>query len=153
MNSSAVGVSFVAGLGYLLALAFGIQDLDNVLNSKYGNPITQIFLDAVSGMGLRLAITEFDVGERGTPPDIVERDRQIADLAHRYLDFMFAYRNLDYMMAWGMVDHYSWLQEPDWDARRPDGMLKRPTLYDDNYQPKSLRQTIAAAFRNAPLRA
>jgi endo-1,4-beta-xylanase len=111
------------------------------------------FLDAISGMGFRLAITEFDVLERGTPSDIVERDRQIADLAHRYLDFMFAYRNLDYMMAWGMVDHYSWLQEPDWDARRPDGMLKRPTLYDDNYQPKSLRQTIAAAFRNAPPRA
>jgi endo-1,4-beta-xylanase len=111
------------------------------------------FLDAISGMGLRLAITEFDVLERDTPSDIVERDRQIADLAHRYLDFMFGYRNLDYVIAWGMVDHYSWLQEPEWDARRPDGMLKRPTIYDDNYQPKPLRQAIAAAFRNAPPRA
>lgn len=32
-------------------------------------------------------------------------------------------------------------------------MLKRPSLYDDNYQAKSLRQAIAAAFRNAPPRA
>ena len=111
------------------------------------------FLDAASGMGLRLAITEFDVSERGTPSDIVERDRQIADLAHRYLDFMFGYRNLDYVMAWGMVDHYSWLQFKDSGGRRPDGMLMRPSLYDDNYQPKPLRQAIAAAFRNAPLRA
>ena len=109
------------------------------------------FLDAASAMGLRLAITEFDVGERGTPGDIPERDRQIADLAHRYLDFMFSYRNLDYMMAWGMMDHYSWLQ--NFGGRRPDGMLKRPTPYDDNYQPKALRQAIAAAFRNAPARA
>ena len=101
-------------------------------------------------MGLRLAITEFDVSERGTPSDIVERDRQIADLADRYLDFMFGYRNLDYMMVWGLMDHYSWLQYGD---KRPDGMLKRPTLFDDNYQPKPLRQAIAAAFRNAPLRA
>ncbi|MGB8534950.1 MAG: endo-1,4-beta-xylanase, partial [Acidobacteriaceae bacterium] len=38
------------------------------------------YLDAASSMGLRLAITEFDVSERGTPSDIVERDRQIADL-------------------------------------------------------------------------
>ena len=109
------------------------------------------FLDAVSAMGLRLAITEFDVSERGTPSDIPERDRQIADLARRYLDFMFAYRNLDYVMAWGMMDHYSWLQ--NFSGKRPDGMLKRPSPFDDNYQPKPLRQAIAAAFRNAPARA
>jgi endo-1,4-beta-xylanase len=109
------------------------------------------YLDAASSMGLRLAITEFDVSERGTPSDIVERDRQIADLAHRYLDFMFGYRNLDYMMVWGLMDHYSWLQ--DTGGRRLDGMLKRPSPFDDNYQPKPLRQAIAAAFRNAPLRA
>jgi hypothetical protein len=38
-------------------------------------------------------------------------------------------------------------------ADRPDGMLKRPTPNDDNYQPKPLRQAIAAAFRSAPARA
>ncbi len=109
------------------------------------------FLDAVTGMGLRLCLTEFDVSERGTPADIPERDRQIADLARRYLDFMFAYRQTDYLMAWGMMDHYSWLQL--YSGRRPDGMLKRPSPYDTNYQPKALRQAIAEAFRNAPPRA
>lgn len=109
------------------------------------------FLDAVVGMGLRLCLTEFDVGERGTPADIPERDRFLADLARRYLDFMFAYRQTDYLMAWGMMDHYSWLQL--YGGRRLDGMLKRPSPYDDNYQPKALRQAIADAFRNAPPRA
>ncbi|CAO3568333.1 unnamed protein product [Mortierella alpina] len=52
----AVGVSFVAGLGYLLALTFGIQNLDDVLNSKTGNPITQIFLDAVGETGALLLL-------------------------------------------------------------------------------------------------
>ncbi|KAG0049988.1 hypothetical protein BGZ89_004000 [Linnemannia elongata] len=47
----AVGVSFVAGLGYLLALTFGIQDLDRVLNAESGNPIVQIFLDSVGDTG------------------------------------------------------------------------------------------------------
>jgi endo-1,4-beta-xylanase len=101
-------------------------------------------------MDLRLCLTEFDVGERGTPSNIGERDRFIADLARRYLDFMFAYRPTDYLMAWGMLDHYSWLQ--NFGGKRPDGMLKRPTLYDDDYQPKLLRQAIADSFRNAPMR-
>ena len=109
------------------------------------------FLDAVVAMDLRLCLTEFDVGERGTQGDIAERDRFMADLARRYLDFMFGYRNLDYVMAWGMMDNYSWLQL--YGGKRPDGMFKRPSLYDDNYQPKALRQAIAASFRNAPPRA
>jgi endo-1,4-beta-xylanase len=107
------------------------------------------FLDAVVAMDLRLCLTEFDVGERGTPSDITERDRFIADLARRYLDFMFAYKQTDYLMAWGMLDHYSWLQKF---TARPDGMLKRPSPYDDEYRPKPLRQAIADAFRNAPMR-
>jgi endo-1,4-beta-xylanase len=109
------------------------------------------FLDAAVAMDLRLALTEFDVSERGTPAGIPERDQFMADLARRYLDFMFAYRQTDYLMAWGMMDHYSWLQ--NFGGKRPDGMLKRPSLYDDNYQAKPLRQAIAAAFRNAPPRA
>ena len=64
---------------------------------------------------------------------------------------MFAYRQTDYLMAWGMVDNYSLLQQ--FGGRRPDGRLKRPSLYDGNYQPKPLRQAIAAAFRAAPPRA
>jgi endo-1,4-beta-xylanase len=107
------------------------------------------FLDAAVAMDLRLCLTEFDVGERGTPSDIGVRDRFIADLARRYLDFMFAYKQTDYLMAWGMLDHYSWLQQF---TRRPDGMLKRPSPYDDEYRPKPLRQAIADAFRNAPMR-
>ncbi|KAF9158651.1 hypothetical protein DFQ26_007384 [Actinomortierella ambigua] len=52
----AVGVSFVAGLAYLLALTFSIQDLDKVLNSSTGNAITQIFLDSVGQTGAILLL-------------------------------------------------------------------------------------------------
>ena len=75
----------------------------------------------------------------------------MADLVRRYLDFMFAYPQTDYLMAWGMQDQYSWLQR--YGGVRPDGMAKRPSLYDGNYQPKPMRQAIAEAFRNAPMRA
>ncbi|KAF9406083.1 hypothetical protein BGZ94_003249 [Podila epigama] len=52
----AVAVSFVAGLGYLLALTFGIQDIDKVLSTTTGSPIAQIFLDAVGETGALLLL-------------------------------------------------------------------------------------------------
>ncbi|KAF9203031.1 hypothetical protein BGZ49_006883 [Haplosporangium sp. Z 27] len=52
----AVSVSFVAGLGYLLALTFGIQDIDRVINTTTGNPIAQIFLDALGETGAILLL-------------------------------------------------------------------------------------------------
>lgn len=105
------------------------------------------FLDSVTGMGHRLCITEFDVGETDLPPDNDTRDRAHADITRRYMDFMLAYPQLDYIIAWGMVDHHSWLQTRN---MREDGALKRPTLYDPNYAPKLMRQAIADALRSAP---
>ena len=107
------------------------------------------FMDAATALYPRLQITEFDVSEVGTPADIPARDRIIADLARRYLDMMLRYPGLDHVMCWGMLDHHSWLQSR---TRRADGMLKRGCPYDPNYQPKPLRQAIADAFRNAPMR-
>ena len=107
------------------------------------------FMDAATALYPRLQITEFDVSELGTPPEIAARDRIIADLARRYLDMMLRYRGLDHVMCWGMLDHHSWLQSR---TRRPDGMLKRGCPYDPNYAPKPLRQAIADAFRGAPAR-
>jgi endo-1,4-beta-xylanase len=52
-------------------------------------------------------------------------------------------------MAWGLVDKYSWLRNL---SPRPDGLAKRPTLYDDDYQAKPLREAVAAALRAAPAR-
>ncbi|HEY2011583.1 MAG TPA: endo-1,4-beta-xylanase [Rhizomicrobium sp.] len=105
------------------------------------------FLDNVIAMGHRLAITEFDVGESGLPPDNHARDEALADITRRYLQFMLAYPQLDYIVTWGLVDHHSWLQTRN---MREDGALKRPTLYDPSYEPKLMRQAIADALRSAP---
>jgi len=107
------------------------------------------FVDGATALFPRLQITEFDVSEVGTPADISERDRIIADLARRYLEMMLRYRGLEHVMCWGLMDHHSWLQSR---TRRSDGMLKRGCPYDPNYQPKPLRQAIADAFRSAPMR-
>jgi endo-1,4-beta-xylanase len=104
------------------------------------------FLDAVTGMGYDLLITEFDVNDRGIQGDIPTRDRAVADYARAYLDLMLSYRQLGDILVWGITDNHSWLQER---PPRADGLPKRPTPYDSEYRPKPLRQTMAASFRGA----
>jgi endo-1,4-beta-xylanase len=108
------------------------------------------FIDAVTGMGYRLLITEFDVDDRALAPDISTRDRKVADYARIYLDLMLSYPQLNSIVAWGIVDKYSWLQgfRP-----RTDGVAKRPNPWDASYQPKRLRDAIAEAITRAPPRA
>jgi len=107
------------------------------------------FIDEATGMGYDLLITEFDVHDKGLPLDFAARDAAVAAYGKAYLDLMLSYRQTKEVLAWGMVDKYSWLQD-QW--LREDKKPKRPTLYDDAYQPKPLREAVAAAFRAAPSR-
>ena len=107
------------------------------------------FLDAVTGMGYRLLITDLDVRDNGLPVDPVARDRGVADYARRYLDVMFDYPQLRDVVAWGMCDRFSWIGpfEP-----RPDKAARRPCPYDADYRAKPLRTAIAQALAAAPRR-
>jgi endo-1,4-beta-xylanase len=107
------------------------------------------FLDEVTGIGFDVVITEFDINDKNAPGDVAARDRAVADLGKAYLDLMLSYSQLRYVMAWGLVDKYSWLQE--W-APRADSLPQRPCPYDDRFQPKLLRDAMAAAFAAAPAR-
>ncbi|MEO8453890.1 MAG: endo-1,4-beta-xylanase [Sphingomicrobium sp.] len=107
------------------------------------------FLDAVTGMGYKLLITEFDVNDRMAPTALAPRDRMVADYAKAYLDVMLSYPQLRDLLCWGMVDRYSWLDGFD---PRSDRTLKRGTPYDSKFRPKPLRQAIASAFASAPSR-
>ena len=108
------------------------------------------FIDEAAGMGYGLLITEFDVNDKEMPTDITQRDTQVAALARDYFDMMLSYRQLNQVLCWGMVDHYSWLRSF---VPRPDKALQRPNPYDDSFQPKPLREAIAAALKGAPPRA
>ena len=107
------------------------------------------FLDEVTGMGLDLMVTEFDVHDKNLPADAPVRDAAVADLAKRYLDLMLGYDQTKAVMCWGMIDSASWLQGR-WP--RSDAGAKRPTPYDAQSRPKPLRTAIADAFRAAPPR-
>nr|WP_239017022.1 endo-1,4-beta-xylanase [Sphingomonas ginkgonis] len=104
------------------------------------------FLDAVTGMGYKLLITEFDVNDRKAPADIRLRDRMVADYARAYLDVMLSYPQLGDLLAWGLDDRYSWLDGFD---PRTDHLPKRGTPYDRAFRAKPLREAIAQSLRQA----
>ena len=104
------------------------------------------FLDEAVAMGYKLLISEFDVKDKALPGDIATRDAKVADYARRDFDVMLDYDALGDILAWGMVDRFSWLQGF---APRDDGLEVRCCPYDSTYQPKPLREAIAASFAAA----
>lgn len=108
------------------------------------------FLDAVTGMGYRLQITEFDVNDTFIPGDFVTRDNAVADLTRAYLDCTLSYRQVSVVMVWGMSDRYSWLQKNK--TKREDGLPLRCCPYDGDFKPHPMREAIAAAMAGAPAR-
>ena len=122
---------------------------DNEPNGEAGPGEWRRFLDEVSGMGLGLLITEFDVSDKGLPTDIAQRDAQVAAIAKEYLDVTLSYPRLTEFMFWGMANPASWLQE--W-IPRADKTPVRGCPYDEKLQPTPLRAAIADALRAMPTR-
>ena len=126
--------------------ALGVQSHVYAGNGDFSNvdeTAWRAFLDDVTGLGLDLVITEFDVNDRDLPADIATRDSLVADYTRAYLDLMFGYSSLRDVLCWGLVHRYSWLQsfQP-----RSDGLEMRPTPFDSNYGPTPMYDAIAAAF-------
>ncbi len=107
------------------------------------------FLEAVTGLGYGLLITEFDVNDNGLPSEPALRDRLIAAYARDYLDITLSFRELKDVLTWGLVDKYSWLQHI---APRADGTPKRPLPFDSHYRATPLYFALAEALRTAPAR-
>jgi endo-1,4-beta-xylanase len=107
------------------------------------------FLEEVTGMGYQLLITEFDVHDAPLPADFAARDRAVAALGRDFLDLTLSFTQVNALLCWGLMDTHTWLQSRN---PRADGLPKRPTPYDNHYQPKPLREALAAALRAAPPR-
>ncbi|GGC17708.1 endo-1,4-beta-xylanase [Pseudoduganella buxea] len=129
-----------------------IGSWDDVRDGKDAGREWRRFLDAVTGMGYRLLITEFDVNDRELPGDIARRDAGVAALAKDYLDLTLSYPQVTDFVMWGMADHVSWLRTWD-EAPRKDGLTMRGTPYDEALRPKPLFDAILAALRAMPPRA
>ncbi len=107
------------------------------------------FLDQLAGYGVSLAITEFDIADRGGPPNPDKRDREVAAIARSFLDVALDNRATRSVLCWGLSDRYSWLSNyPDY--KWPDGQLSRGLPLDGQMQRKPFWDALAAAFDAAP---
>ncbi len=132
--------------------ALGIQGHLKPFREPFDERTFASFLDEVRGLGLRIAITEFDIADRGGSADIAQRDAQVAAVGRAFLDVALANPVVESVLSWGLSDRYSWLSSyPEY--RWPDGQLSRGVPLDGALRRKRLWAAMAAAFDTAPVRA
>lgn len=107
------------------------------------------FLETLSGYGLKLAITELDIADRGGPPNPDKRDREVAAFAKAFLDVALDNPAMGSVLCWGVSDRDSWLSKyPEY--KWPDGQLSRGLPFDGKMARKPFWDAIAGAFDAAP---
>jgi endo-1,4-beta-xylanase len=129
--------------------ALGVQSHIKTAQTPFDPDRWNVFLNDVAAMGLSMAITEFDVNDQLVSGTVKERDRQVAQIARLYLDQMLSFKEVKTFLLWGICDKYSYLRDV---RKRTDGQPARPNPYDDRYHRKPLRDTIALALKDAPIR-
>ncbi len=107
------------------------------------------FLDDLRGYGLALSVTEFDVADKGGPPNPGKRDGEVAAVAKAFLDVALDNPAMRSILCWGLSDRYSWLSSFK-DYKWADGQLSRGLPLDGQMRRKPLWDAIAAAFDAAP---
>ena len=101
--------------------AIGLQSHLDLRVGPFDAVIYREFLKHLTGEGVALAITEFDVKESDYPLAAADRDQAVADHAARFLDIALAEPAMGDFTCWGLSDRLSWLQvEPRDYARFPD---------------------------------
>ncbi|MCI4590137.1 endo-1,4-beta-xylanase [Sphingobium sp. BYY-5] len=129
--------------------AIGIQGHLKPFKEGFSQEVFAKFLKQLSDYGLALSITEFDVADRGGPPNPDKRDQDVAAVAKAFLDVAFDNPATQALLSWGLSDRYSWLSNfPEY--KWPDGQLSRGLPLDDKMHRKPLWDAIAAAFDAAP---
>ncbi|HKT78304.1 MAG TPA: endo-1,4-beta-xylanase [Sphingobium sp.] len=131
--------------------AIGIQGHLKPYKEQFNERQFADFLRTLSGYGLKLSITEFDIADRGGPPSPDKRDREVASVAKAFLDVALDNPAMGSILCWGLSDRYSWLSNfPEY--KWPDGQLSRGLPLDAKMARKPLWDAIAAAFDTAPAR-
>lgn len=108
----------------------------------------QAFMRDVADLGLKILITEMDVGDSELPVDHKVRDRIVAAIYEDYLSAVLEEPAVIAAITWGLSDKYTWLS---WSPRK-DGTSVRPLPLDANMNRKLAWNAIARAFDESPKR-
>jgi endo-1,4-beta-xylanase len=113
---------------------------------EVGGPKFRRFLAGVSGLGLKILITEMDVQDGSFVGDLKQRDKQVAEVYERYLTTVLQNAFTVAVLTWGLSDKYTWLKGF---APRSDGLDPRPLPFDASFNPTETYSAICKAFQLA----
>jgi endo-1,4-beta-xylanase len=133
--------------------AVGLQSHLKMDGSRFNEKIYRDFLREISGMGLKIMVTELDVLDLKTPSDLRQRDQAVADLYSQYLNVVLDELAVVAVITWGLSDRYTWLtphSNPNY--VRDDGTPMRPLPFDAAFNPKPAFYAMLSAFAHAPVR-
>lgn len=121
----------IGGVGLQAHLDLRKGALDR--NGIYG------LLRDISGLGLKIVVTELDVTEANTSLSLNRRDSLVADETRRYLDIVLQFPAVIGVNTWGLSDHYSWL-------RTERSSANRGLPYDAEWRVKPMHDAIRTAL-------
>ena len=101
------------------------------------------FCEQVTGMGLKIMVTEMDARDTALVGSLAYRDGQVADAYWQFLDVVLDQKALEVLLVWGFCDRYSWLNKF---FPRADGDRVRGNLYDSEFRKKPAWYAVAAAL-------
>lgn len=129
--------------------ALGIQAHMGAHENNFNPKKFRAFLKDVADLGLKIMITEMDVGDNKLPKDINVRDHAVAGTYEDFLSVLLDEPAVIAVITFGLSDRYTWLSDF---APREDGLPVRPLPLDDQMKRKLAWNAIARAFDKAPQR-
>lgn len=110
------------------------------------------FFDDLSALGLTIQITELDVRDGTTTGSLAERDSAVAALYQDFVGACVSHPAVEMIVMWNVTDADSWINRWGQGQRRSDGQPMRPTLFDDQGQPKRAFDAVATSLRQAKVK-
>lgn len=131
--------------------AVGIQGHLRAYGRKIDEGGLSRFVSNLTGMGLRILVTEMDVQDTGGARSVLQRDQDVAAIAGQFLDVVLDNPKAIAVLTWGVSDLHSYLSVAP-ETRWPDGQLSRGLPLDREYRRKPLWYAIRRSLVSAPKR-
>jgi endo-1,4-beta-xylanase len=122
------------------------------LSRRFSQPKLLAFFDEMQALGLTIQITELDVRDNTSAGSLAERDSAVAGLYKDFFDACLSHPAVEMMVLWNVTDADTWINRWGQGQRRADGQPMRPTLFDEQGQPKRAFDTVAASLRQAKIK-
>jgi endo-1,4-beta-xylanase len=135
--------------------AVGVQaHLDGDANG-FSAPGLTSWLKDIASLGLKIMITEMDIGDKNLPSDDNERDSVAAKMYTGFLNTVLQNKSVISVVQWSYADKYYWRN--DWQpsgghSQRADGVPDRGLPFGFNLEPTPIFNAILDAFEAAPKR-